>query len=69
MHSRATEPLGEASPLRESLLNAIVLADSKGDASQPAKILRGAVRRADQATPALPEALAFLDELEERVVG
>ena len=36
------DPVGESSPLREGLLNAIVLADSKGDPVQAAKILRGA---------------------------
>lgn len=60
------DPVGESSPLRESLLNAIVLADSKGDAVQAAKILRGAVRRADQSDPALSEAQDFLAELDER---
>lgn len=60
------DPAGEASPLREGLLNAIVLADSKGDPVQAAKILRGAVRRADPSDPALPEARDFLAELDER---
>ncbi|WP_147917218.1 hypothetical protein [Ruania zhangjianzhongii] len=69
MRNGTPEPRAEASPLRESLLNAIVLADSKGDAAQAAKILRGAVRRASQADPAMPEARAFLDELDQRLVG
>jgi hypothetical protein len=60
------DPIGEASPLRESLLNAIVLADSKDDPVQAAKILQGAVRRADPSDPALPEARDFLAELDER---
>jgi len=60
------DPIGEASPLREGLLNAIVLADSKDDPVQAAKILRGAVRRADPSDPALPEARDFLAELDER---
>ena len=53
--------------LRESLLNAVVLADSKGDEDQAAKILRGAVGRADRSDPAMPEALEFLSELDERL--
>ena len=57
----------ETSPLREHLLNAIVLADSKGDEAQAAKILGGAVRRTDPADPTLPEALEFLEELKERI--
>ena len=60
------EPVGESSPLRESLLNAIVLADSKGDPVQAAKILRGAMRRADPSDPAGSEAREFLAELDER---
>src|SRR5689334_19490971 len=58
------DPAGESSPLREALLNAIVLADSKGDPEQAAKILRGAVRRADPADPAADEAREFLAELD-----
>ena len=57
----------DPSPLRESLLNAIVIADSKGDPAQAAKILKGAVRRADPADPALPDAVEFLDELKARL--
>jgi hypothetical protein len=53
-------------PAREGLLNAIVLADSKGDPVQAAKILRGAVRRADASDPAVSEARDFLAELDER---
>lgn len=60
------EAAAELSPLRASLLNAIVLADSKGDSAQAAKILRGAVRRADSADAAMAEALEFLDELDQR---
>mgnify|MGYP001427409450 CR=1 FL=1 len=60
------EPAGESSPLREALLNAIVLADSKGDPVQAAKILRGAMRRADPSDPAVSEAREFLAELDER---
>jgi len=57
---------GESSPLRESLMNAVVLADSKGEVAQAAKILGGAVRRADPADPAQEEAREFLAELVER---
>ncbi len=60
------DPVGESSPLREGLLNAIVLADSKGDPVQAAKILRGAMRRADPSDPAVSEAREFLAELDER---
>ena len=60
------DPVGESSPLREGLLNAIVLADSKGDPAQAAKILRGAMRRADPSDPAVSEAREFLAELDER---
>lgn len=60
------DPVGESSPLREGLLNAIVLADSKGDPVQAAKILRGALRRADPSDPAAFEARDFLAELDER---
>ena len=62
------DPVGESSPLREGLLNAIVLADSKGDPVQAAKILRGAMRRADPSDPALSEARDFLAELDERTL-
>ena len=62
------DPIGESSPLREGLLNAIVLADSKGDPSQAAKILRGAMRRAHPSDPAISEARDFLAELDERTL-
>ncbi|PYF98321.1 hypothetical protein SAMN05216184_11265 [Georgenia satyanarayanai] len=65
--SGPAEPPGESSPLRESLLNAIVIADSKGDPAQAEKILTGAVRRADAADPALEDAREFLAELAERL--
>jgi len=63
------DPIGESSPLREGLLNAIVLADSKGDAVQAAKILRGALRRVDPSDPAVSEARDFLAELDERTLS
>ena len=67
MRAGTPEPAAPASPLRDSLLNAIVLADSHGDEAQARKILRGAVRRADQEDEAMAEALEFLAELEERL--
>jgi hypothetical protein len=60
--------VGESSPLREGLLNAIVIADSKGDPVQAAKILRGALRRADPSDPAFSDAREFLAELDERTL-
>ncbi len=60
------DPISESSPLREALLNAIVLADSKDDPVQAARILRGALRRADPSDPAVSEARDFLAELDER---
>ncbi|GAB3817311.1 hypothetical protein GCM10028820_18050 [Tessaracoccus terricola] len=57
----------ETSRLGEALQNAVVLADSKGDEAQAAKILRGAIQRAESDDPALGEAHGFLDELTERL--
>ncbi|MGG5258787.1 hypothetical protein [Phycicoccus avicenniae] len=57
----------ESSPLRSTLLDAMVLADSRDDVAQAAKILHGAVRRAAPDDPALGDARAFLDELTERL--
>ena len=65
-HHGPPDPVAESSPLREGLLNATVLADSKGDPVQAAKILRGALRRADPSDPALSDAHEFLAELDER---
>ena len=62
------DPISESSPLRDGLLNAIVLADSKDDPVQAAKILRGAMRRADPSDPAVSEARDFLAELDERTL-
>lgn len=67
MRDGTAEAVGKSSSLRESLLNAIVLADSKGDSAQAAKILQGAVRRADHTDPAMSEALEFLTELQGRL--
>ncbi|WP_157683512.1 hypothetical protein [Microlunatus soli] len=50
-----------------ALQNAVVLADSKGDDAQAAKILRGALTRAAPDDPALTEAQDFLSELDERL--
>ncbi|MCC9145168.1 MULTISPECIES: hypothetical protein [unclassified Arthrobacter] len=58
----------ESSPLGRSLDNAVVLADSKGDTAQAAKILSGAIRRADAADPGMSAARGFLAELEERML-
>lgn len=60
-------PAEPPSKLGDALLNAIVLADSKGDPVQASKILQGAVGRAAPDDPAMPEALDFLAELGERV--
>lgn len=67
MRTGSTQPKGTSSPLRESLLIAIVLADSHGDVAQAAKILQGAVHRADPEDPAMEEATEFLDELTARL--
>lgn len=56
----------ETSSLGDAPQNAVVLADSKGDADQAQKILRGAIRRAPAEDPAFHEALELLEELEER---
>jgi hypothetical protein len=67
MRKGSAQPEGETSRLRRSLLDAIVLADSHGDVAQAAKILQGAVRRADREDPAMAEVLEFLDELRVRL--
>ena len=67
MSSGAASAQQEPSPLQGKLLDAIVLADSKDDVAQAAKILRGAVGRAAPDDPALADARAFLDELTERL--
>lgn len=53
--------------LGTAVQNAVVLADSHGDAAQAAKILRGAINRAPDDDPAQGEARSFLDELTERL--
>lgn len=60
-------PFAEVSPLGEAVQNAVVLADSKGDVAQAAKILQGAIRRAPADDPAHGEAQSFLAELTERL--
>ena len=57
----------EPSRLGGAFQNAVVLADSKGDVAQAAKILRGALKRATDDDPSLSEARDFLSELHERL--
>lgn len=57
----------ELSRLGEAVQNAVVLADSKGDVAQAAKVLRGAIKRASADDPAQGEARSFIDELTERL--
>lgn len=64
--------IAETSPpklsrLGEALQNAVVLADSKGDVSQAAKVLQGAINRASLDDPAQGEAQSFINELTERL--
>ncbi len=66
----ATEPSREepTDKLSGALANAVVLADSKGDDGQAARILAGALSRETAAPPvARVEALAFLAELRVRL--
>lgn len=56
----------DVSRLADAVQNAVVLADSKGDVAQAAKVLQGAVKRAPVDDPALHEAREFLAELEAR---
>lgn len=65
MHG-GTAQQAASSPLGEAVLNAIVLADSKGDPGQAHKILTGAIGRAASDDPAHAEAAEFLAELELR---
>ncbi|MCC3290360.1 hypothetical protein [Arthrobacter sp. zg-Y1110] len=60
-------PPPELSRLGEAVQNAVVLADSKGDVAQAAKVLRGAIKRASADDPAQGEAQSFMDELTERL--
>lgn len=60
-------PLESVSRLGETVRNAVVLADSKGDAAQAVKILRGAITRAAADDPAHQEAEDLLAELTERL--
>lgn len=67
-NDRVAQATPEAlSRLGEALANAVVLADSKGDEAQAAKILRGALGRAPADDPAGREAQEFLDELDRRL--
>jgi hypothetical protein len=66
--SPSTEtPSTETSRLGAAFQNAVVLADSKGDDAQAAKILRGALTRATAGDPSLSHARDFLNELDERL--
>ena len=56
----------EVSRLGEAVQNAVVLADSKGDIAQAAKVLQGALRRAPADDPFQQDAREFLAELEAR---
>lgn len=60
-------PPTEVSRLGDAVQNAVVLADSKGDVAQAAKVLRGAINRAPADDPAHDEATSFLAELTERL--
>lgn len=61
-------PITEAaSRMGEAVRNAVVLADSKGDVAQAAKVLQGALNRAPADDPAKDEARGFLEELTERL--
>jgi hypothetical protein len=53
--------------LGEAVQNAVVLADSKGDVAQAAKVLQGAIKRASADDPAQGDARSFMDELTERL--
>lgn len=57
----------ELSRLGEAVQNAVVLADSKGDVAQAAKVLQGAIKRAPADDPAQGEAHSFVEELTERL--
>lgn len=63
----AETSLPELSRLGEAVQNAVVLADSKGDVAQAAKVLQGAITRAPADDPAQGEARSFFDELTERL--
>ncbi|MGN0065422.1 MAG: VOC family protein [Nocardioides sp.] len=53
--------------LGEAVQNAAVLADSKGDVAQAAKVLAGAIKRAPADDPAQGEAQSFMQELSARL--
>lgn len=57
----------ELTRLGEGVQNAVVLADSKGDVAQAAKVLQVAIKRASADDPAHSEARSFLTELSERL--
>lgn len=66
---RRAETSPELTRLGEAVQNAVVLADSKGDVAQAAKVLQGALKRADPDDPAHDDARNFMDELTERLSG
>lgn len=65
--SIAETPPPEISRLGEAVQNAVVLADSKGDVPQAAKVLQGAIKRAPADDPVQGGARSFMDELTERL--
>ncbi|NOJ58434.1 hypothetical protein [Arthrobacter sp. 260] len=66
-HGVAETSPSEFSRLGEAVQNAVVLADSKGDEAQAAKVLQGAIKRAPADDPARADAQSFIDELTERL--
>ena len=64
--NRKAETPAEVSRLGEAVQNAVVLADSKGDVAQAAKVLHGALKRAPADDPSLEDAREFFAELEAR---
>lgn len=67
--SPAAGTTAPTSTLGQAVDNAVVLADSKGDAAQALKVLAGAERRADDSTPLTDRlaALALVAELQVRL--
>jgi hypothetical protein len=65
-----SSPDASVSRLRAAVDNAVVIADSHGDAAQAAKILTGALARDTTAGPEQrQEAEEYLAELRERLAG
>ena len=59
--------LPERTRLGEAVDNAVVLADSKGDVAQAAKVLQGAIKRAPADDAVQDEARSFMEDLTERL--